>query len=327
MRTRLFLMLAVALVGAASIGIRAEQQGQGGMISAEAAALDIQVVEPAVDPANVFGNANFQSGGTGMRNQKRGGIMINGVVPGGVTPITYAVVYWALITSTSAPLTTVQRKITVSRQWPTTTTKPANASFIGSEIAATASPCWGGTTLHVLKAVVTSVVTGNGLYRVQVYAGGSFAGGDPWNSPAVFPLQEGASLVVVYPQSGPTTAIYDGPGLSTMFGGSLTYTLALPFTTSVVKIDFANADGQIGSGRAPGAAGETTTINGVHVGNGSPWAHSLWDGAAGWPLPQLWDNAGRVLSLSSTSALTVTHTSAGGDCLVPVANVVSNAGV
>jgi len=319
MPKRLFLCLLTIAV-AASVGVGAQQ----GVVSPEQAALDVQEINAAVTPAEVYGNANFQSGGTGMRNQKKGGITINGVTPVGVTPIIKANLYWAFIKATAVAPTLAERKININRQWPVTKVKPAGATLVGSVIGATASPCWGGSTLFVLKADATGVVTGNGFYRVQTFVGGVTTGGDPWNSPVVFPLQEGASLVVIYPQAGPFTAVYDG-GLATMFSGALTYTLSLPAALSTLKIDFAGADGQYGAHRTPGFAGETTTINGIAVGGGSAWNDGLWNGKSGLPLPQLWDNDGRVLSIPATAALTITHT-AGGDCLVPIANTVSNAG-
>ena len=325
MRIRL-LFGALAVAATASVGIGAQQSGQTGTVSSDVAAQDIQTLA-VVSPSEVYGNSNYQTGGTGMRNQRRGSIMINGVTPGGVTPVIKANLYWALIRNTTGPLTTNERKITLSRQWPTTSSKPANMSFLGNEVGTTASPCWPGQQTKVLKADVTAVVVGNGLYRMQVYAGGSYRGEDPWNGVALLPLQEGASLVVIYPNSGTTTAVYD-VGLTTMFSGTLNYQLALPFSASTVKIDFAGADGQYGTSRLPGAAGgETTTINGVHVGSTSPWNDSWWNGKSGLALPQLWDNDGRRLALpATTSTLDITHNSP-GDCLVPVANFVTNAGI
>jgi hypothetical protein len=322
MTKRLFLgLLTIAL--AATVGLGAQQ----GAVSPEQAALDSQVIAADVGWSEAYNNANYQTGGTGMRNQKRGAIMINGVAPGGVTPIIKANLYWAFIKSTAAALTLTERKININRQWPITTAKPAAQTLVGSIVGSTGSPCWGGSTLWVLKADATGVVTGNGLYRVQTFVGGSTAGGDPWNSPVVFPLQEGATLQVIYPQGGTYVAVYD-VGLTTMFSGALTYTLTLPVVSSTIKIDFAGADGQYGGGRtgSAGTSGETTTVNGFPVGNGSAWNDGLWNGKSGLPLPQLWDNDGRLFSLDATGSLTITHT-AGADCLVPVANIVSNSGL
>ena len=324
MTIRLFVGILAVAVAAAGAGIGAQDVAQGGATDSQLAASEIRDLA-VINPSEVWSNANFQSGGTGMRNQRRGAIMINGVVPGGVAPIVRANLYWAIITS-SATLTTAQIRMNINRQWPTTTAKPASLTLNGTIIGQAPQPCWTGTTISVLKADVTPVVTGNGLYRIQVFAGGSYAGGDPWNSPVVLPLQEGASLVVIYPQNGAITSVYDR-GLTTMFSGVLNYTLALPFSAGAVKIDLAGADGQYGGGRTAGLAGETTTINGVHVGDTSAWADSLWNGKSGLPLPQLWDNDGRRVQLPAvTSSLDVTHT-AGGDCLVPVVNTVSNASI
>jgi hypothetical protein len=324
MTKRLLLGILAVAVAAATAGTGAQEAAQAalGAVDSQAAAADFKTLAD-VFPSETYTNANFQSGGTGMRNQRRGSIMINGVVPGGVTPILKANLYWAIITS-SATLTTAQVRININRQWPATPVKPASLTLNGSLVGQAPQPCWAGSVISVLKADVTPVVTGNGLYRIQVFAGGSYAGGDPWNSPVVLPLQEGASLVVIYPQNGAITSVFDR-GLTTMFSGALNYVLMLPFSTGGVKIDLAGADGQYGSSRSPGLAGETTTINGVHVGATSAWNDSLWNGKSGLPLPQLWDNDGRRVNLPAvTSSLSVTHT-AGGDCLVPVVNTVSNA--
>jgi hypothetical protein len=311
---RLVLGAAVVFAFAASVGIGAQQ----GARSADAPDANATIDAGNVNASEVFGQADFQSGGTGLRNQRRGAIMINGVPGGAAGPVLKSYVYWAVITSGAA--TVAQRTMTVSRLWPPTAAKPVSMTVVGSIVGTAPQPCWSGTTISVLKADVTGVTTGSGLYRVQVKVGGSFAGADPWVSSPGFPLHEGASMVVIYSQAGATTSIYD-VGLTTMFSGGLTYTLALPGATSSVKMDLIGADGQTGASRSAGFGTETTTVNGVAIGAGSPWSNSLWNGYSGAPLPQLWDDHGRIFSLSSTAALTVTHT-AGGDCLVPIANIV-----
>ena len=75
-------------------------------------------------------------------------------------------------------------------------------------------------------------------------------------------------------------------------------------------------------------AKETTTINGLAVaGPGSAYNDSDWNGSAGYPLPQLWDDTGHNVTAASprgTTRLNVTFktNSATPDCLTPVANVV-----
>jgi hypothetical protein len=189
-------------------------------------------------------------------------------------------------------------------------------------------------------------VTGNGLYRVSLNTGASGAtnGADPFTSAQKLPLMEGASLVVI--GTGPyTVALYDtGLAGKTFYGDvGLTYSLKRPGTAeySAGTIDTIGADGQVGYSRLPlfGLAFKTTTLNGTLLaGPGSATGDSDWNGSAGAPLPQLWDNSHHEFTFSSlannTGNLVLTHhgliksnehtteTEALADCLTPVANIV-----
>jgi len=174
------------------------------------------------------------------------------------------------------------------------------------------------------------VATGNGLYKVTLKPGasGTTSGADPWVA-APLPLFEGASIVLVGTGTG-NVAVYDSGLSGSTFNTSLSYSLILPTTAtgSLTLWDNIGADGQQGKSRTSIVAKETTTINGLAVaGPGSAYNDSDWNGSAGYPLPQLWDDTGHNVTAASprgTTRLNVTFktNSATPDCLTPVANVV-----
>jgi hypothetical protein len=95
--------------------------------------------------------------------------------------------------------------------------------------------------------------------------------------------------------------------------------------------DNIGADGQHGSAARTAAASisdETTTINGFPVaGAGSMYLDSDWNGSAGLPVTQLWDDTGHDITAAAppgTVNLNVVINSVllSADCLTPVANVV-----
>ncbi len=277
--------------------------------------------QPLITPSAVFVGAQYGSGGKGMRNQQGGGIVINGVT----LPVMAAVVYWAVITTGPAPSPTGTILITkrIPDAHPTVVLK-------GTVVGTGPSPCWPGDTITVYSAAVPlTTATGNGLYEIRFRQGvfGSVAGEDPWVS-AVDPLLEGASLVIV--GTGPATStvgLYDVGLAGNTFIGSYSYDLAPPGPVTTFALwDTIGADGQVGVSRTanPSVAGEATSINGVPVaGPGSTYNDSDWDGAAGWPLPQLWDDSGHDISstISPASGIFAVSISGGIDCLTPVANV------
>ncbi len=165
-------------------------------------------------------------------------------------------------------------------------------------------------------------------------ASGSTGGEDPWTL-VVYPLFEGASLVIVGTGTA-TTSIYDKglAGKTFLAGNGLAYTLALPVASKGVSALFDNigADGQTGSSRTSIStlANEVTTLNGVKIaGPGSAANDSDWNGSSGLPLPQLWDDTGHNIIAEAgagTTALNFTIRNSGSgyyDCLTPVANVVA----
>jgi hypothetical protein len=129
-----------------------------------------------------------------------------------------------------------------------------------------------------------------------------------------------------------TVGIYDTGFTATEFcNTTFTYTLNLPAPfTGMALWDNIGADGQVGASRTayPGGTTETTFINGVQIaGPGGLDTDSDWDGSAGLPLPQLWDDTGHDISTAftgppypTTAAISFTSN---GDALVTVANVLA----
>jgi hypothetical protein len=118
-----------------------------------------------------------------------------------------------------------------------------------------------------------------------------------------------------------------------MFFDSLSYSLNAPASVanaSQVLFHNIGADGQVGVERLAfsDTSGETTTLNGELIaGPGSAATDSDWNGAAGGPLPQLWDDTTHDVTTAAKagSSSTVLPFVVRGldDCLVSVANLIS----
>jgi hypothetical protein len=272
--------------------------------------------------SNVFSNAQYGTGAVGLRNRGAGALNVSAVNK----PVKAAYLYWAVLTAGSPPDAT--RRIRIQRLAPTAST---TATLVGTIIGVGDSPCWSPTDRVTIfrAAVPLGVANGSGTYQITLSPGasGSVGGGDPWFSPVKPPLMEGASLVMVGTGGG-RVSIYDSGLAGNTFFDSLNYTLGLPVAASGrnVVIDNIGADGQIGRSRDALWAQETTSINSVLVaGPGSNANDSDWNGAIAGPLPQLWDNTGHQINAAApagTTSLSVSVTS-NGDCLVPVANVIT----
>jgi hypothetical protein len=338
MKTRRFVMCALASLlllgvvseGGAAAGRRPDgpwsRQGAGNVAGPKAPSLTI-------NPFRVLPGTRYQTGGTGLRNQLRGGITINGVMGAPVA----ALIYWAFIT-TGAP-GAPQSSIRVKRLAPTIS---ATVTVPGVVVGGGPTPCWGGggDTITVFRAgIPLGIANGSGNYMVELLpgSGSSTAGQDPWTFFAT-PSAEGASMVIFYPGPG-TTYVYD-MGLSGMtFNANpgLTYGLAVPGAPAPGGLslwDNIGADGQHTLGvptsrtAVMSMANETTTINGLPVaGPGSPYNDSDWKGNDSNPIPSLWDTTGHEITAATppgTALLTVTIGNGGllpFDCLTPVANI------
>jgi hypothetical protein len=252
--------------------------------------------------ANTFTGAQYGTGGTGLRNRGSAGIQVSGVVG----PAQAAFLYWAVITTGSPP--SVLAKMSIRKIEP-----PSGGGTVrlaGTLVGTGPSPCWGGLQINVYKAALPlTVANGNGFYHITLpFSGlGSTGGEDPWASPTVFPLWEGASLVIVG-TGGAIVNIFD-TGLSgnTFFGGTFSYDLPLPAAApnGLTLWDTIGADGQVGASRTANSATATedTFINTIPVsgpGIGAPDPDSDWNGNSAAPLPQLWDDTGHEITTSTT---------------------------
>lgn len=313
--------VAAGLLAATLAGHPAAAQAPDGTTQGRPGQRAPAAISGPISPSGVFTKAQYATGGAGLRNRGGAGIDISGVIG----PVRTAYLYWAFITNGTPP--SADSKMTISRRLPGPVT---TATVQGYVIGTGASPCWGGTQTTVYRASVpVALASGNGAYDItlQPGAGGSTAGGDPWNGTLLYPLAEGASLLIVGTGTQ-TVALFDKGLAGNTFSTTLNYTLKLPVPTtgSAPLLDSIGADGQNGHGREQTAAlsGEVTKINGVVVsGPGGSDLDSDWNGSSALPLPGLWDDVGHTISASApggTTSLAVSIQS-NTDCLVPVANI------
>src|SRR5271170_695595 len=254
--------------------------------------------DPALSATALFavsGNYAYTSAGAAMRDQGYGNISVSWT-----GTLVKAYLIWGYINPTTAGLTT--------------------GTFNGHTITGVfqstdASPCWGGGNLTVFAADVTSLVN-NGVNNLTNFPSGYTNGNDPWSEYAT-PLDEGASLVVVY---APTTAvtnqvyIYTGTYTETT-GGSLTSifdhgaTIATTATTTFIV-----ADGQL--------YGNTASWNGVIIDSNAFPGSDPRVSTQAWSYGNLWDT--KTYSVSESLGSTVDSASiagSGGDCLTWAAQV------
>jgi hypothetical protein len=290
-------------------------------------------------PTFTFSNASYGTGGVALRNRSQGYIQISGVTG----PTQAAYLYWAVLLYEP---TTIQlkevAKVQLQREYPTGAGS-ATTVLNGTLLNVGGDPCWGSTGVWVYRAVVpTSLATGNGSYKLVIPPAGAGLtdGEDPWDGNTVFPLWDGASLVIVGTGSA-NVGVIDGQA-GTTFGGSTlsnSYTLPATVIVGVVLLDNIGYDGQIGNSRTivngPGysstnettnVTGEPSTISVLVAGNpGGETGDSDWDGSSGWPLPQLWDDTGHDISdafATGDTSFLVSYTTT-WDCIGTVAAVIS----
>ena len=288
--------------------------------------------QEGVNPFITYSAAEYATGGVGLRNQEERSIIISGLpVPSSAVD---AYLYWVFLLNTTTPPPPVTG-MKLCRTWPVGPTA-ACVTLSGTLLAIGGDPCWGSLGAYIYRAQVpVSVASGNGNYFARTLPGASGLtdGEDPWDGNVVFQLAEGASLVIVSTGSH-TVSLYD-TGISGLTvntaNASLPYTLNLPLATSggTVLWDNFGSDGQVGVSRtANAAAEETTIINGTPVagpGIGAVDSDSDWNGSAGFPLPQLWDDTGHDITAAApggTTFLDVLFFSP-ADCWNVVGNVVS----
>jgi hypothetical protein len=289
-------------------------------------------ISAPIDPFKTYENASYGTGGIALRNRGEGVLHVSGVSE----PIQAAYLYWAILFTGTAPgaalhdvtLRPISSRVPLYRE----------VRLAGTLLGIGADPCWGSSGIAVFRAQVpTWLATGNGAYEVILEKGASGLtdGSDPWVRQA-FPEAEGASLVIVG-TGAYTVSIYDVGFTATMFYSTgITYTLNLPRVARGGLWDNIGADGQSGYGRVayPLNSFKITSINGVQIaGPGGPATEidrfdynndSGWNGSAGLPIPQLWDDTGYDISstIAGTSTATINIEPA-DDCLGTIANVLA----
>jgi hypothetical protein len=159
---------------AISIPATAQDGGQSGFSSQ--ATFGNQVAFGQVWSGTIQGD--YVAAGVGMRNIGSGSIDIS--IPAGAT-IRNAWLFWAVIWDGTAP--------------PSTGTFNGTA-INGTYVGTTGSPCWGGDGLDFFYANVGSLVT-TGTNTLTNFPSGLTNNATPIGN-VVFPLMEGATLVVLY---------------------------------------------------------------------------------------------------------------------------------
>ena len=245
----------------------------------------------------------YTAAGVGMRNLGYGTISITGIPAG--AKVKSATLLWDILAD-SAGSSFAQGSLD-------------GTAFTGTQWASGASPCWSAGANFSYEADVTSLVTGNGSYKLTGFATGQSDGADPWTSGSAAPLDEGASLVVVYELSSmPAVTVQVAEGATETPNSAASATLdgftagakASAITTYIV------ADGQL-----PGntASFDGTTLPGVSFPGNDPQAVPHYSQG------NLWDtvttDVSSYLKPGDTSA--TVGVAGGQDCLVWVGQVLS----
>jgi lysophospholipase L1-like esterase len=257
--------------------------------------------------SSVTVHGGYTAAGIGMRNLGYGTISLTGVPTGAV--VKSATLMWDILANQADPTF-------------------AQGSFNGKAITGTgwasgASPCWPVSGNFSYEADVTSLVTGNGSYRLSGFATGESDGADPWTVGSTPPLLEGASLVVVYRlASMPQTTIQIAEGATETDSGNSAVATMNGFTVSApasVATTYIVADGQ--------EPGNTASFNGTTLPDVS------FPGADPQAVPNysrgnLWDTVTTDVSPLATAGETSASLSVTGydDCLVWVGQVLSVSG-
>jgi hypothetical protein len=252
----------------------------------------------------------YVSSGIGMRNLGYGTIGLTGI-PSGSTVESAYLIWDEINNSDSAALA----RGTLD-----------GTAIEGTLVASGGSPCWpsffqeSGYANYSYEANVTSLVNGNGSYRLTGFASGSAAGEDPWNVGSPFPELEGASLVAVYKNAAKpeTTVQVYGGATETDSGNLLTQTLSgfSAGSSPTASTTFIVADGQ----SLPDGGG---SFNGSSL--VSNFTGSAPQAVAPYSEGDLWDNdtfdVSPLIGQGDTTATTTVEGT--DDCLVWVGQVFS----
>src|SRR5262245_28982179 len=279
----------------AAWGLRTEPAPPGGQITAAAAT--------GVTPrAHYVIRGGYVAAGVGMRNLGSGNITISGIPS--KSKVVRAFLYWDILNSGDSPLLSMGNF----------NGKAIQGALVGSG----GDPCWIGGSNFAYRADVTSLVKGNGVYHLTGFASGDTSGASPFSSTPVFPLLEGATLVVIYSNNSmPAVDIVLVEGSDLVVGP---YSLTVDGFQASNPVTFAQytsfgADGQhVGTC----AIGEQTFFNGSLI------STSDWDGADG--PNQMWDththDVTALIAPGATSA-SIYYPGNTCDCLVWVGAIVA----
>jgi hypothetical protein len=285
-------------------------------------------------PVPLPGGLAHVANGVGTRDAGYGTIRSRGVPPGSVRVGAY--LYWGTIQTAPPPTQTILFKGV-----------PVTGRLIG-----TGPSCWscGGTFAAYRASVISLINPGiNGDYLVSRMPSAITNGSDPWKSPCMLPLSEGASLVIAYAHSSipPSAKLYINDGAAFFASGSINVLNPLPTPLppyKQLKHTRLGGDGQVvrSAGTLTNAPVPDGTFSTLPITNertflGTPLTQikgaaspfngdSDWNGDDGVPLNQLWDTHTdsflKPLIPFGATGYNVVYTS-NGDCIYAVAHILN----
>ena len=264
------------------------------------------------------GGIGHVANGVGTRNAGYGTIRLRGVPPGSVRVGAY--LYWGTIQA----VPTVTQTITF------------NGANVTGRLIGTGQSCWCGGVFAAYRASVIALInpTINADYLVSNMPSAVKNGSDPWSSPCMLPLSEGASLVVAYSNSSipPAARLFINDGTTFFAAGAVNIFNPLPAPVppyTRLRHTRLGGDGQVGNSTFSNlpVTNERTFLGPQIKGPGSPFnGDSDWNGDDGVPLNQLWDthtdSFDKVLIPFGAPFYNVTYT-ANGDCIYAVAHILN----
>jgi hypothetical protein len=272
-------------------------------------------------PVPLPGGLGHVANGVGTRNAGYGTIRLRGAPAGSVRVGAY--LYWGTIQTAPPPTQTIL----------------FNGVKVTGRLIGTGQSCWCGGTFAAYRASVISLVNPaiNADYRVSNMPSAITNGSDPWNSPCMLPLSQGASLVVAYAHSSipPAARVYINDGSVFFAAGTVNIFNALPTPVppyTRLRHTRLGGDGQVGNSTFSNLPiTNERTFLGIPLtqikGTGSPFnGDSDWNGDDGVPLNQLWDthtdSFNKALVPFGAFNYNVSY-AANGDCIYAVAHVLN----
>jgi hypothetical protein len=306
----------VVLIACILLGAGQSMSQSGGSVPANGPSVNT-LYAPTTDLTHFFAGSvlgDYVASGVGMRNLGYGTINLS--IPAGGT-IVKAYLFWAIIWDGTPPPTTG-----------TLNSTPITGILEGTS----GSPCWGGTGINFYSADVTGIAV-DGLNSLTDFPSGLAQNEVPQGN-AVFPLLEGATLVLVFRHpmwDHNTVAIYTGA--NTFSGQSVSYDVG-----SYTGWTAGNPGDQVAQHTYIMADGQALFPGGGTAFNGNPTsgpgtgikATDAFDGADGiipvFALDGLWDTHTLDVSayfLNGVSTTAIPEASAQNDCLTWGVHVIS----